>query len=415
LKKIFSSLINLGVEGGLTALDRRRIKTVNVINLIVGFFLIAGLSNIALIGVHYPFGFNFAFFCLTLLSLLLNKFNLHACAFVVFTLNTNLSIFFINQYYPYDTGAFVYYFPLIISVVLLNNPINIDRFAIIHFAICIAFFILNFVVSLPFKVPVSFDAEQSHIIWIYNMVISAVVTALLSVLVTRLIHNQSKEIVVQNINLIRAKEEVDTSLKEKEVLLAELHHRVKNNLAIIAGLLNLQEDTSPSEEVKQALSDSKARIMSMALVHKMLYKNPELKNIDFGHYVAELVSELFNSYSLLNRIKLVFECADLRLPVNKSIPLGLILNEAVTNSIKYVFRQNSPQNPEFRIEIKILSGQVYMSIKDNGPGFPEGFNNGEGRHSLGIYLIVSLTEQIDGQVRFLNEGGAKIELTFSQY
>lgn len=405
-------MVNFGVESGLTALDKRRIKTINLLNLIVGFFLLTGLSNFYFIGPHYPVIANIIFFSLNIFSLLLTKNKKSTWAFVVFTINVNAAIFFINQYYPKDSGSYLYYYTLIISVVLLNNPASLDRFGILHFFICGIFFAANFLVQIRFEKVIVFTPEKLHVLWYYNLFISLVVTALISMLLTRLIYNQNREIIYQNQDLLLTREAVSASLKEKEVLLAELHHRVKNNLAIITGLLNLQEEASLNEEAKQVLSDSKARIMSMALVHKMLYENTELKSINIGKYAIELVIELFNSYNLLEKVNLKHDCDNIHLAVNKSIPLGLILNEVVTNSIKYVYKNKNHKGDEFYIKIKSNEGKINIEIRDNGAGFPNDFNKSSGSPSLGIYLIKTLVEQIDGEVHFSNDNGAKIRLNF---
>jgi two-component sensor histidine kinase len=153
--------------------------------------------------------------------------------------------------------------------------------------------------------------------------------------------------------------------------------------------------------------------MSMALVHRMLYENAELKSLDLGRYASELISELFNSYDLQKYVNVRQDCDKIVLPVSKSIPLGLILNEIVTNSIKYVFRFSREEKGEFYISIKEHDGKVKMIVKDNGEGFPPDFNFEGENLSLGIYLIKTLSEQIDGQVQFSNDNGAKIELNFS--
>ena len=226
------------------------------------------------------------------------------------------------------------------------------------------------------------------------------------------IFNQNKEILEQFNDIKKTKEEVKVSLKEKEILLAELHHRVKNNLAIISGLLNLQEDAINNSEAKQIISETKNRIMSMALVHKMLFKNPELKKIDFGKYSSELISELFNSYHLLDDITIEEDYDTINLSINTSIPLGLILNEIVTNAIKYGFKDEPTANNKFFVSIKKINNSVSLIVKDSGNGFQKDLNTDLETNSLGIVLIKSLTPPIEGKVLFSNNNGAKIEINF---
>lgn len=413
LKKLFNTILNFGVETGHPAHDRRRIKTTNLLNLVIVFFLLIGYTNYFILKTDFALIPVSTFLVLALLSLFLNKYNKNKCSFLLFTFNVNLSIFFINQYYPHEVGAYLFYFPLIVSVVLLNNPSFKDRYALMHFSICAFFFITNLTADFPDFEIKTLSASQMKTLWYYDLVMAASITAVLSFLLSRLIFNQNKEIILQNNDLKTAKEAINVSLKEKEVLLAELHHRVKNNLAIISGLLNLQEDATTNEEARQIIGDCKTRIMSMALVHRMLYENQELKSINIGKYTTELIHELFNSYNLSKHLVITENYDHIILPVNKSIPLGLILNEIVTNSIKYVFKARPFNDGEFAISIKKNENStVKLLVKDNGNGFPDDFDFNSENLSLGIYLIKSLAEQIDGNVHFSNDNGAKIELNF---
>jgi two-component sensor histidine kinase len=413
VKNTFSTILNFGIDDYQSPHEQRKIKTINFLNLIVGFFLLVGYASAFIVKEDFQVIVHSTFLILTATSLILNKYKKINDALLVFTLNVNLSIFFINQYHPVEAGGYLYYFPLIVTIVLLSNPRFKDRFSLVHTVICITFFTLNLLVDFSEYSVKGLTETQIKQLWYYNLVISAIVTAILSVLLTKLITNQNNEIIEQNEDLKKAKEAVNTSLKEKEILLAELHHRVKNNLAIISALLNLQEDATSNEEAKRVLSDSKTRIMSMALVHKMLYENPELKNIDFSKYASELIYELFNSYNLSKNVLITEEYDNIVLPVNKSVPLGLVLNEIVTNSIKYVFKYSPKNQGRFYVSLKQNNNDVKMIIKDNGSGFPPGFNPDSETVSLGIYLIKTLTEQVDGKVRFSNDPGAKIELDFT--
>lgn len=350
---------------------------------------------------------------MAIVSIYFNKIRKTRTAFILFSLNINTAIFFVNQYYPPETGSYLYYFPLIVSVVLLNNPSFSDKFSLLHFTICVVFFTANLALDFSWLQVTHFTPIQIKLLWYTDFIMATAITGVLSFLLTRLIFNQNQEILEQNENLKKAKEAVNASLKEKEVLLAELHHRVKNNLAIISGLLNLQEDATTNNEAKQIISDSKTRIMSMALVHRMLYENSELKSIDAGKYSSELIYELLNSYNLLNTVTVEQRYDKIMLPVNKSIPLGLILNEIVTNSIKYVFKPDFKRQSTFFISLTAAGNMVSLVVKDDGKGFDKDFNIDSESLSLGIYLIKSLSEQIDGTVKFSNDHGAKIELDFA--
>ena len=412
LKSLFYKILHYGVEPHQSSHDLRRIKTINLLNILVIFFLLIGFFNYFILKTELKVVPSLIFITLATASLTLSKFLKTNLSFLLFTLNVNLSIFFINKCYPLSVGSYVFYFPVIVSIVLLNKPSIKDRYAKLHFSICILFFLATLFIDVPQWQLKGLTERQINLLLYFNIGIAAVLTGLLSGLMNRLISNQNKEILLQNRDLTVAKQEINLSLKEKEVLLAELHHRVKNNLAIISGLLNLQEDATENEDAKKIISDSKTRIMSMALVHKMLYENRELKSINVGRYASELISELFNSYNLSKSVIVNEEYDQIDLPVNKSIPLGLILNEVVTNSIKYSFKNNQKHKGLFEIRIKLSNNNVQLTLKDNGHGFPEDFNSESDTRSLGIYLIKTLAEQIDGKVWFSNDNGAKIELNF---
>ena len=412
MKRLFNTLLNFGVEDSQSAYDKRRIKTVNLINLLVIICILLGYSNYFIIKSDFSFVQATGFLILSCISLYLNKIKRTAAAFLLFTFCINLAIFHINKYYPYETGAYLFYFPLIVSIILLNDPSFRDKFSLAHVLMCALFFSANLLFDFP-DYQVQMTPVQIRLIWITDFIMASAITGILSFLLTRIIFNQNREIIGQNENLKRAKEVVNASLKEKEVLLAELHHRVKNNLAIISGLLNMQEDATANEEARQIISDSKTRIMSMALVHRMLYENSELKSINVGKYSSELIGELFNSYNLSGTVAINENYDTIMLPVSKSIPLGLILNEIVTNSIKYAFKPSLHKGGLFSVSIIKANNRVQMQVKDNGSGFSRDFNTNSQNMSLGIYLIKSLSEQLDGKVRFSNDNGAKIELDFA--
>ncbi|MBA3679883.1 MAG: sensor histidine kinase [Bacteroidetes bacterium] len=412
LKALFFRILNFGVRDDQSFHDRRRVKSVNLLNLIVIFFLLIGLTNWFYIKAGFPVKIELLFMATALISIYLSYKKYVNIAFALFTVYVNCSLFFIGEYYPSETGTYLFYFPAIVSIVLLNNPSRIDKCSIFHFSVCALSFTLNLVMDNPGRQIKTLDASQLQVLWHYNVFLSVFLTGLLTFLLNKTIFNQNKEILNQIDDIKKTKEEVNVSLKEKEVLLAELHHRVKNNLAIISGLLNLQEDAVNNAEAKQIISETKARIMSMALVHKMLFKNPEFKTINFGKYSSELINELFNSYNLLEEVQIKEEYEAINLSINTCIPLGLILNEIVTNSIKYGLNNDDTKGKQFSVSIKNANNGVLLTVKDSGLGFNKDFNTDLETSSLGIVLIRSLTEQIDGKVHFSNSNGAKIEINF---
>jgi two-component sensor histidine kinase len=408
------NLLNPKVHAHQSAHERRKARTLNVLNLgLAGSVLTALLVNQGVLGDEFIYAPPLVFLALALGAVALTHVNRYTVALLLFTLNLNLAILYANERHPVDAGPYLYYFPLIVSIILLNNPSFKDRFTLINLAIGTFFFILHLIIDIP-GIKLLPDPAQTRVLWYGNLVLSVVSTSLLTLLLTWMIGKQNEEILIQNKTLKDAQDAVKSALKEKEVLLAELHHRVKNNLAIISGLLNLQSDATSNTEARQVISDSRNRIMSMALVHRMLFENPTLKNIDLGKYTSELVLELLHSSNMERHVDVNNDYDQVIMPVSKSIPLGLIVNEIVTNSIKYAFKAGSGTRGALSLSIKRESGsRVKMVVQDNGRGFPENYNFDHPSVSLGIFLIKTLAEQIDGEVRFLSDQGARIELVFT--
>ncbi len=224
-----------------------------------------------------------------------------------------------------------------------------------------------------------------------------------------------------------AEEQIKASLKEKEVLLREIHHRVKNNLQIISSLLSIQSGYLHDEQALDIFTESQNRIRSMAMIHEKLYKSKSLVKINFRDYVNDLTEYLFYNYKISpNMIKLYNNIEDLSFDINTAIPCGLIINELVTNCIKHAFPwfktplslQESSENLEFgkyRIDIQLESDHenYVLSVADNGVGFPQDIDF-ENTDSLGLKLVKNLVEQLEGKMTLDNTSGTKFTIVFSE-
>lgn len=210
---------------------------------------------------------------------------------------------------------------------------------------------------------------------------------------------------------IRAEALIKASLREKEVLLQEIHHRVKNNLQIVSSLLQMQFRRTQDREAALVLQDSKNRIASIALVHEKLYRSDDLANIDFAQYIPDLTIHLFDSYKVSpDLITLYTKIDKIFLEVETAIPCGLIINELVSNSLKYAF-PNSRQG-EIKVEFKANSDNTLMLIvRDNGIGIPKEFDI-EATTSLGLTLVQGLIEQLDGTLELDCSQGTEFKITF---
>jgi two-component system, sensor histidine kinase PdtaS len=204
---------------------------------------------------------------------------------------------------------------------------------------------------------------------------------------------------------------LEKMLKQKEVLLKEVHHRVKNNFQLISSLLNLQAGNVTDEKIKMALVKNKNRIESMALVHKSLYENDDLVHVDLNKYVHQLVTNVQSSFNLENKnIKVVVEIEDILVESEQATPLGLIINELITNAYKYAF--TGKKGGLLKISIMNCNERDYcLKVQDNGIGLPSSFDIDK-IESLGMELVRLLSEQIDGTLEICKEGGATFTITF---
>ena len=214
-----------------------------------------------------------------------------------------------------------------------------------------------------------------------------------------------------------AEAEIKKSLEEKEILLKEIHHRVKNNLTVISSLLNLQSRYIKDKEDLVMFKESQSRAKSMALIHQRLYDSSDLKRIDFGDYIKTLANDMFHTYvPNSNIVKLNINVEDVMLDVNTAIPLGLILNELLSNSMKYAFPpelSNNSTNGNISVNL-YNSGKGYtLSVEDDGVGFPEDINL-ENTDSLGLQLIYSLTNQIGGTIILDRINGTSFKIEFNE-
>lgn len=208
-------------------------------------------------------------------------------------------------------------------------------------------------------------------------------------------------------------EKISRSLKEKELLLKEIHHRVKNNLQVVSSLLKLQSGYVKDENSLDVLIDSQNRVRSMALVHQKLYQSKDFSEIDFNEYLRQLSGHLFNVFKAKsNDIDIHVNSGNVNLSIDLAIPCGLILNELISNSLKYAF----PDGKKGRIiiNLELHNEKTYhISINDNGIGFPEEINYKDTK-SLGLQLVNTLVGQIDGNITMENHIGTTFRITFDK-
>ena len=237
-------------------------------------------------------------------------------------------------------------------------------------------------------------------------------------------------------------DKIKTSLKEKELLLHEIHHRVKNNLQIISSLLRLQSRYINDKETLKIFQESQNRVMSLAMIHEKLYKSSNLVEINFAEYIKDLTANLFYTYKISSMdIQLIINIDNILFDIETAIPCGLIINELVTNSLKHAFPQymRKPSNEKFNTQISTsgssdiqiatantsdhikinkitvnlneVDGNFILSIADNGIGLPNNFDF-KNTASLGLQLVTSLVDQLDGSITLNKTRGTIFKITF---
>lgn len=206
-----------------------------------------------------------------------------------------------------------------------------------------------------------------------------------------------------------AARKISESLKEKDVMLSEIHHRVKNNLAVISGLLEMQVWNTEDETIAEILRDSQLKIKSMSLVHEKLYQNENFVDIDIAVYTKELVGEIQRSFqSNRKKIETSFDCDSISVTLNQAIPISLLLNECVVNIYKHAFKNMT--GGEIFIKMRQKGEKVGILIADNGVGLPDDFRIDESG-TMGMVLIDTLTKQLNGEYSFKNGSKSGTELT----
>lgn len=204
---------------------------------------------------------------------------------------------------------------------------------------------------------------------------------------------------------------IQKALYEKDILIKEVHHRVKNNLQIISSLLRLQASKTSNTEVITSLTEAQDRINSMALLHQLLYRNHEFTKIKFDDYVVALINNVKHSFSNSEKtINIIHRLERLELDLDTSIPLGLITNELISNCYKHAFED---KEGEIKIELfKLVKSKYCLKISDNGKGLPENMNISD-TNSLGLEIVSILSQQINAELKYYNQSGAVFEIIFS--
>ena len=371
-----------------------------------------------LYGVSYRLYFNswdmalvLAFFALmAVVAQVFNHKKKYEVAKHVFFISTNVLMYYTSVTIGLKSGIYLFYFPIVLAYSFLLN-VKSKKELLFYFAFALFLFVcaLMDIELLKFMNIPKYDSPkfQFEIIAFLSFIIVIYQTYLY--IADR--ENTQKQL-IQTINDLKVSENKHLQdIKDKEVLLAEVYHRVKNNLSVVSSLINLQMNTIDHEYTKSALMDCKNRVNSMAMIHQKFYEGKNYSKIDFKAYIEALVSEIKFAYNIKNKKISVdsFIDPDLNFDLNVAIPCGIILNELISNSFKHAF--NNKDTGKIEVFIEREKNLFLMRIVDNGSGF-EYKDKIELSNSLGLILIQSLSEQLDGTFQYFGNKGTDFRMLF---
>ncbi|MBU4534699.1 MAG: PAS domain S-box protein [Euryarchaeota archaeon] len=209
--------------------------------------------------------------------------------------------------------------------------------------------------------------------------------------------------------------QIKRSLNEKEVLLKEVHHRVKNNMQLISSLIGLQSEQMHDIKTREMFEDSKNRIKSLALIHEILYASESMEAVEFSEYIVNLIEGLKSSYSHVSKsIEIDIRAKKVLMEIDQAIPCGLIINELTSNCFKYAFTsEHDNQNFKLRINFYSIGDEIFLNVEDNGPGLPDNldFKNTE---TLGLQIVCTLVAQLGGEIHLDSSNGTKFNINFKK-
>lgn len=314
---------------------------------------------------------------------------------------------FIHSYYLGWGMGFYYYMFLLPVIFLMNSKWKNWMMIFFNSSIAVACVLLWFIVygrDSVYPVP---EAMKS-LVGLVNLTATASVIFVIMIYFSRTINRKDEALMRANIELGLQNKEIVGQHKSLEILLKEIHHRVKNNLQIISSLMSLERNTVENKEVVKILNKSRRRVEAIALIHQKLYQDKSFNRVDFKSYLDEIMGI---QHTINPNVICSVEASNVVLSLDVAVPLGLIISEMLTNSIKHGFK--NIKNPKLHIVLTRNSENFQLLVEDNGVGLSEDFSLDQ-PESLGLEIITALTGQIGGSIEYFNnpKGGASFKLSF---
>jgi two-component sensor histidine kinase len=395
LKTFVNKLANVGVKNNYQPWEILLTRKLNLSSFLGFINVVTGLILFSLIGYYDSLFEGLVVLCIAPFVFFLNlKFNYISAAYL-FTAIGCFMFFMISVKTGPDAFAILYFFPFVLVLLqMLGRSETYHHLIFISIICLITFLAIIFSYQLNWFTVVILPELIASIKYV-NLILSFFVALAFSFIVISEGNKQEKQL--------------KTALQQKEVLLAELFHRVKNNLNLVTSLLNLKKNTISSLEAQEAIEECRNMVFSMALVHTKIYNSNNIDSLDFKNYLNDLVRELINSIGGNKNIEFEMDVPSININLTQAIPCGLIINEFITNS----FKHGQEKDKKLKINLKLSEDDktIMIELKDNGPG---NMSQKQESQSLGLGLIKSLTEQLEGEGLFKNNNGLQFNLKFKK-
>ena len=399
-------MISIGVNSENPTQFNDRLRTLNIFIWLCMLFLIPYYTWLLVIG-HYNLAMSFILIqILYSASLVSNRNGYYNTSKLLILVTTNYAILILNFSFGHESGFHLYYFaaPLVIfTLFLFKQKIQIVLGLLLYLS---SYAISEIFHNYGIQPLLKLEPSVSQVIYYQNIVLAFVFLIILALGFSKFHFRTYRELNEKNKELKTKQLELEILVKEKNTLLSETHHRVKNNLAVISGLFDLQMMFNDNPELAGILVNSKTRIKSMSLVHESLYQQQNLAQIDFKSYIENVVNEIDRSHNTNPNIHLELKVDDVSFDLQKAVPLGIIINEVMTNAYKHAF--NKEATGKIIIQLS-YDGTYKLSIQDNGKGFSPDLISA----SMGLTLIDALVNQLNGNFMFRNLNGTTFEMNFS--
>lgn len=244
------------------------------------------------------------------------------------------------------------------------------------------------------------------LIYASNLIVVAAVVIVVMLFFSRSLNRRDEDLRVANRELAEQNKEISDQHEKLQILVKEIHHRVKNNLQIISSLMSLQKSSVNDEDVIRVLNESKLRVEAIALIHQKLYQDEKVNYVDFKSYLQELIEM---QKKLAPDVNCELNAVNATVHLDVAVPLGLVISELITNAMKHGFK--NIEKPELKVILEEKEGYYHLRIKDNGVGLPADFDLVNSK-SFGSEIIVALAKQIDAEIIYTNDHGACFDISF---